>query len=272
MKWDLYTDKGIRGNNEDSCGAGFLQGDKYLMDLWIDDKELEKTTKFSIEGSKLKLQDTGESVEIDHLPKNFYAFAVADGLGGHAQGEVASEWAIRSFIPMIFYKIVNGKNEVQNLIEESYAIAGGYIKEHISAEAGTTLVSAVVIDDKLYVANLGDSRCYVFKDGKLVMRTKDHSFVQSLVDAGVITEEEAREHPKRNILLKALGMDNSKPDVYKLGDNWDSFLLCSDGFSGVFTDEEILELMKEERSAKGLVELAIERGSDDNVSVIVGWR
>ncbi len=269
MKWDIYTDKGVRGNNEDSCGAGFLQEDKYLMELWVDDKEFEKITKFSIEGSKLKSHDTGESAEIAYLPKSFYAFAVADGLGGHAQGEVASEWAIRSFIPVIFYKMVTGEGEVQKLIEKSYAIAENSIKEHISSDAGTTLVSAIVIDDKLYVANVGDSRCYVFKDGKLVMRTKDHSFVQSLVDAEVITEEEAREHPKRNILLKALGMDNSKPDVYELGDNWNSVFLCSDGFSGVFSDEEILELMNKKLDAKELVDLALERGSDDNVSVVV---
>jgi len=273
MRWDMHTSCGLREKNEDSVSMCFLRGreefKEYICDLKCGDKDWEHGAVAILRDNKiLSVDGKMEVAHIENEPDAFHIFAVADGLGGHLRGEVASEWAVRSIIGWVFYEFISGSS-LRDAFVNSYATADEYIREKAAENAGTTLVMAVIWSGNLYISNIGDSRGYVFKDRKLIRKTKDHTFVQSLVDAGVITEEEAREHPKRNVLLKALGMGKPKPDIYEVGKDWDSFLLCSDGFSNVFSDGEIAQLVTERKNAKEMVQMAIERGSDDNVSVVV---
>ncbi len=116
---------------------------------------------------------------------------------------------------------------------------------------------------------MGDSRSYVVSSGKLILRTKDHSFVQSLVDAGAIDEEEARTHPRKNILTRVLGDDPNEPDIYSVGDVWDTVMLCSDGACGVMSDDEIMRLVIVDGKAKTIVEMSLAKGSQDNSTAIL---
>jgi protein phosphatase len=204
--------------------------------------------------------------------------AVADGVGGHAAGEVASQWAIEA-LNQLAKRRLNAPLEVE--IAEAVAWGNqtiGFIAECRPELAGmsTTLTAVALGDDETFViANIGDSRTYLLRDGALTQLTHDDSFVQELVDRGHITAEQSRRHPSRSLVLKALDGDpERRPAIATLAARaGDRLLLCSDGLSDVVEDEAIRAVLAGERSreacADRLVALALDHGARDNVSVVI---
>lgn len=212
--------------------------------------------------------------------KYLYLFAVADGLGGHAAGELASNIAVTILSETV-------KKAIENLSLESMKqlLASGFMEanEEVCRQAkvvperlgmGTTLVAALLNEEGSgIIANVGDSRAYLI--GNDIKRiTKDHSYVQELVERGVITQEEAAVHPEKNIVTKIIGMEGVEPDFYEveLGEN--TLLLCSDGLTDALRDETVREVVissKIENICKNLVDAAKPK-SRDNITIIAAKR
>ena len=220
-----------------------------------------------------------DSVTILKNKSNEYLLMVADGMGGHRKGEVASSIAITHLgkrftdIASIGTKLdaVNWLNDNVNEINRSIL---DYTKDHEdSVGMGTTLVVAIVTSDFLIFGNIGDSSGYVLKNGKLHKVTKDHTLVNLLVQAGNLTEEEAKFHPKKNVLMRALGAtDKAELDIFDVDINNEGVMLCSDGLTSLVTDDQIEKIlttedMKIETKVQKLIQKCNARGGNDNVSV-----
>lgn len=208
----------------------------------------------------------------------FSIYVVGDGMGGHNAGEVASKRAVESII--CFIRENYGNMSLDNLLEEAILYANSKIYS-MSQEStglsgmGTTITAILELKDIVYVANVGDSACFGINENGIKKITKDHSLVQELVDSGCITEGEAKNHPRKNIITRAIGT-NSKVDVdiFKLSRNeYKAYLLCTDGLINDVEEEEIWkEVIKSEdfdKSCKELVKIAKERGGRDNITVLV---
>jgi serine/threonine protein phosphatase PrpC len=206
---------------------------------------------------------------------NGHLFVVCDGMGGHVGGATASSKAVESLIE--FFNKDNYDNPIQALDHAlSFANEQIYATAMIQPEfkgMGTTAVVVLVRNEECYIAHVGDSRIYLFSDGKLYRLTKDHSYVQTLVDANIIADEDAENHPNKNQILQALGIAPVvkstvclSPVLPKKGD---VFLLCSDGLNGMVNDREMERLMNEngpEDWSQVLVNAALEAGGKDNVT------
>jgi len=238
-------------------------------------------------------------------------FIVADGIGGHMGGEFASEWAAKTlreelkelFIPTDPRKtkkldpaeleaIVSGgsaptrrlgETEIERMIRRAVERANQVVlgiaqaKPAEAADTGSTVTMAVVKGSMAYVANVGDSRTYLFRDGKLAPITQDHSVVASLVAAGQIEPEEVYTHPQRNLIYRSLG---DKPDVEvdlfrQELQSGDQLLLCSDGLWEMVRDPRIAELLQKAPDTKTactwLVNEANKNGGEDNIAAVVVW-
>ena len=210
--------------------------------------------------------------------KDIYLLAVADGIGGHNAGEIASKMAVDTLEEFITerYREDLTIEEIVKLVKEAYNVAHQRIRENAVGDRegmGTTLTTAVIKNNACIVINCGDSRAYLIRDGDIVYRTKDHSFVQALVDSGQISEEKAMEHPMKNIILSALGLDELKVDDYiwdlKEGD---VVLLSSDGLHDYVKKEEILKVVNSCEYPKEIVERLLDTAlekTEDNVSIVV---
>lgn len=226
---------------------------------------------------------------IEHFSicKNAHIFVVSDGMGGHNKGEVASKIATHTVVSLmekakhkISESILSGKlQDTMGILVDAVKQANQVVYEEGEKEEffgmGTTMVTALVAEDRLLIANVGDSRCYLIRDGRIRQLTKDNSFVQELVESGVITEEEAVNHSKKNIITRAIGTDcYLKVDTYEFElEKEDFIILCSDGLTNMIRDEEILSISSsdynlEEKTDK-LVEKALEYGGLDNISIIL---
>jgi protein phosphatase len=204
--------------------------------------------------------------------------AVADGMGGHLCGEVASSIAI-THIADRFKSISSiGTKEdaeswIQSSVSEINALIYKYTEEHPeSLGMGTTFVCAILTDKFLLYGNIGDSSGFAIKDNKIQKITNDHTLVSLLVKSGDLTEEEAEHHPKKNILLKALGATTTVDmDIFDVETDVDGILLCSDGMTNMLDKEQILKVIKEdgtiEERLKKLIFKCNNRGGTDNVSV-----
>ncbi len=210
--------------------------------------------------------------------KDIYLLAVADGVGGHNAGEVASKMAVGILGEVIEEKYNQNLpiEETKELLKNAYKKAHNKIKEHAVGDKesmGTTLTTAIIKGDKCIIGNCGDSRAYLIRDGKTIFKTKDHSFVQELIDEGHITEEEAKNHPNKNIITHALGLDELKVDIYEVElKEEDVLLLSSDGLHDYVDEEEILELVKNDGNPKEIVEGLLKTAlgkTRDNVSIVV---
>lgn len=203
-------------------------------------------------------------------------FVVADGMGGHKAGEFASRFTVE----VVREELVNSQeDEPEAMIKKAITSANQKLLETAEQDSrlegmGTTLVVATVIDSTLYFANVGDSRLYLLNDD-IKQVSKDHSLVQEMVRLGGINQEEAKHHPDKNIITRAIGAKNYiEVDFYeyRLKKN-DIILMCTDGLSNMVEDEEILHIVNGSRDVVEAVERLIERanqnGGKDNIGVIV---
>ncbi|TCD54411.1 Stp1/IreP family PP2C-type Ser/Thr phosphatase [Alloscardovia theropitheci] len=211
--------------------------------------------------------------------------AVCDGMGGHAGGDTASTIAIRSLahietIPLTA-KRSKAVEDVSTMLSTSViaahdAIVGRAHREKQLAGMGTTVTAVALVAGYWVIAHIGDSRAYLLREGEITQITKDHSYVQHLIDTGRITEEEAKSHPQRNVVMRVLGdFDiDPRPDISvrkaQAGDRW---LLCSDGLSGSVSDSSIRDTLMThphlQECAQTLVSMAEKGGSTDNVSAVI---
>jgi serine/threonine protein phosphatase PrpC len=219
-----------------------------------------------------------------------YGMVVADGMGGAKGGKIASRLAINTLIDLVLavpdwiLRLDLDDEQAQRAMSRSaqrYRQVSSKISQQAEREPqlagmGTTMTAAVSLGENLIVTHVGDSRAYLFREGKLLQLTKDQTVVQTLLDKGVITQEGAAAHPWRHILTQALGKPGSDLQVesgqLKLGDG-DCLLLCTDGLTEMVTDANIVEVLGREETAldacSALLILALESGGKDNVTVIV---
>lgn len=209
-----------------------------------------------------------------------HLLVVADGMGGHAGGDIASSVAVAHLAPLddeahgpddalqeLATALSGAHEELLALAEENPALAG----------LGTTVTALLRSGNKLAMAHIGDSRAYLLREGELTQVTTDHSFVQHLVNTGKLTPEEAEHHPQRSVLLRVLGDFDMEivPDLSvreaRAGDRW---MLCSDGLSGVVSHDTMADALRDVDDAgacaEKLVDLALRGGAPDNITVVVG--
>ncbi len=202
--------------------------------------------------------------------------ALADGMGGHQGGSTASREALQT-IENHFTKTVD--TDITNRLDDSLFAANNHVFDlarHNSklAGMGTTCTVVIVTPDKLHIAHVGDSRCYEIVDGEINQITKDHLYVQELLENGAITAEQAAVHPDQNVLSRALGtFPNVDIDIYtRLFQTGTKLLLCSDGLNNYLSDQEIKLIVEQhtlEEANQKLVQVAKERGGADNITVII---
>jgi protein phosphatase len=202
--------------------------------------------------------------------------AVADGMGGHAAGEVASRVAIRALAPL---DDDEAGADIGGLLREALSDANDQLRTMSGNDRslrgmGTTVTAMLASGRRLGLAHIGDSRAYLLRAGELTQITRDHTYVQELVDAGEITADEAGSHPKRNMLMRALDGGESVDAEVRVREAMlgDRYLLCSDGLTGVISDETLASVLRTGRPAEAadkLVELALKAGGPDNITVVV---
>ena len=207
-------------------------------------------------------------------------FIVADGMGGHNAGEVASLATVNTFLEKAkTLREIKSEKQATDFIKGAFRRANDIILYKAAADAsmagmGTTAVAAIVTENNFIIGNIGDSRAYIISDGKIQQITEDHSYVAQLLKAGTIKEEEAKVHPKRNEINRAVGVEAYRePDIfnceYKKGD---ILLLCTDGLDKMVDDEVILEIVlsesEPEQMCQKLVDKANAQGGLDNVTVL----
>ncbi len=220
---------------------------------------------------------------------NILIAVVADGMGGARAGEVASSLACRRIMDNLQGEIVRiasrNCDRVQLMLDVDRAIdvACGNTNNEVFARSssddslsgmGTTIVGCVILDNIIWAFNVGDSRLYHIGDGGISQLTVDHSFVQALLDAGKITPEEARSHPNRNIILRAVGIEKSvECDIIHMDLEGGFYLICSDGLSNYFEEEKFLKIINSQRSlsekTEALVEWANASGGADNITAVL---
>ena len=233
---------------------------------------------------------TGRSAAVSHVGKirannqdsgyaGTHLFVVADGMGGHAGGDVASAIAIKRVVEVDkpFASPHDAEFALQSALLAANSLIAETVFEHPELTGMGTTVSAILrLGDKLALAHIGDSRIYRFRDGILEQITADHTFVQRLVDSGRITAEEAAVHPRRSVLMRVLGDVDASPEIdttvidTQPGDRW---LLCSDGLSSYVSDDKIKAALKSvadpDAAANRLVKDALDQGAPDNVTVVI---
>jgi protein phosphatase len=204
-------------------------------------------------------------------------FVVADGMGGHRGGEIASRIAVRTIIA--FYTANSDENR-SHALSRAFREANKTILEESVADStlfgmGTTCTALALHNGRAYFAHVGDSRGYHVRGGRITQVTHDHSIVGEMVRSGILSDEDARNHPKRNVITKSLGaQDDIAADLPTALDlePGDKFLLCSDGLTAYLSDADIAEILSTcspSEACKQLVKMANEAGGRDNITVLV---
>lgn len=215
-----------------------------------------------------------------YICDSYQLYIIADGMGGHNAGDVASKICvnkIKEFIIEKYYVYDNVKEMLKNAV--SYAnkcIYAESLKNKEYRGMGTTLTLAFVFNGKIYIINVGDSCFFVIKDEKILKITKDHSLVQQFIDDGILTQDEAKDHPNKNIITRSLGIDiNVDIDLFVIDEEINSFyLLCTDGLVNDIDYSEIVPYITKNRKklykvCSELVAFVKERGGRDNISLII---
>lgn len=216
--------------------------------------------------------------------KDYLMLIIADGMGGHSCGEFASKIAVEQagrYISEHFDPKMNDW-DIRTLLDNACETANVNVELEAKtsiemAGMGTTLTVGLIFNNNLYLAHVGDTRVYLLRQGKLMQLTRDHTYVQMLVERGEITREEAAVHPKRSMLIKALGVPeklSADLDIYPLRTG-DKLLFCTDGLYDVVSPAEIKEILTAspdvKRAVSQFIELTLQRGAPDNVTVIIGF-
>lgn len=212
------------------------------------------------------------------ITDDYSAFVIADGMGGHNAGEVASKMAVDNILKFIKENI--DKYPMSEIIIEAFKKANNIIYEYSCKNVtmngmGTTVAACLIANNLIHIANVGDSSCFFIDDSGIRKITKDHSLVQQLLDEGSITEEQAMHHPNKNIITRAVGTSKDlEVDLYDLSNNkYKYIVLCTDGLSNEVEKEEIYKIVASSQdvneACKELINLAKERGGKDNISVLI---
>lgn len=223
------------------------------------------------------VRNNNQDYVLNFRSSKYTLFIIADGMGGHNGGEIASKIAATSVRDFVYEKYIN-YNDKQDLLREAVVMANAAVfKEQAGADElkgmGTTITCCIIKDSELFYGHVGDSRAYIISGNGIRKITIDHSYVQELVKNGTITEEEAKNHPQRNLITRAVGTEEFVVvDTGTITLSLDDILLiCSDGLTIYVSDEEICEIIlnRKGEAAEELIELAKERGGSDNISVII---
>jgi PPM family protein phosphatase len=205
-------------------------------------------------------------------------FVVCDGMGGAAAGEVASRLAVDTVIERLC--AVSSREDRRNALEEAIAVANRLVHDRSAQDPslqgmGTTLVATAIQNHDALIAHVGDSRCYLFRAGKLTRETEDHSLVDEQVRLGHMTLEDAERSPLKNVITRAIGTQESvEPDISELPlESGDILLLCSDGLTREVPEEKIAEILRGDASVENLcqqlIDAALDAGAHDNVTAIL---
>jgi protein phosphatase len=228
----------------------------------------------------LMRENNEDSFIVEEFDK-YSLYAVADGMGGHKAGEVASSIAIERIRSYFVEKMGMEDFQPPSFIIESVTLSNDKIREEALKNEdccgmGTTVTMAVIdkLQNIIYIGNVGDSRAYLLRNNEIKQITTDHTYVYELLKDGRITADEAKTHPKRNVITRALGSeeivhaDIFEVEFYKN----DILLLCTDGLTTHVSDDEMLEIIKEygsSESVKKLIKLANDNGGTDNITIII---
>lgn len=236
-----------------------------------------KTFSITNIGKKRKLNQDFVYTSEQPVGKLPNVFIVADGMGGHKAGDYASKATVETMVEEI---LKSEESDAVVILERAIRTANALIRKCAEESPdlegmGTTVVAATCEGDTLRVANVGDSRLYIANRKEIRQITRDHSLVEEMVRMGGIGREEARNHPDKNIITRAVGADDIvKPDFFTVKLNHgDIVLMCTDGLTNMLEDEEIRMILEESRDmvekAEALVKAANEKGGRDNISVIL---
>lgn len=202
---------------------------------------------------------------------------VADGMGGHSNGEIASKMASE----IIARNYFDTDLDILDSLKRAFEIANKSIFQKASRKPrlkgmGTTCTAVVLVNDKIYVAHVGDSRAYLFKGNEIIQLSTDHTYVQHLLDKGEITHEESLSHPQRNVITRAMGTSAKVQADFALHassfEEGDRLLICSDGLYEYLNPQELQEMLKGPNlnaNAQSMIALAKKRGGHDNISVLI---
>ena len=231
-----------------------------------------------------RISDIGNIRELNedtfgvHEDEEYNLFIICDGMGGHNAGEVASALAKDTIIDTIGNSL-NGEDPMDSMV---MAVKRANDKIYTISKAdnslngmGTTVTAALSYRGKLFVTHVGDSSLYVLEKGKIRKITKDHSLVQELVDSGKLDKEDAKHHPNKNIITRAVGTNREvMVDTYTMETSADDlYILCTDGLTDYISDEEILEvILRHDNKREAIIvlkDLAKERGGKDNITLVI---
>lgn len=203
-------------------------------------------------------------------------FVVADGMGGHNAGDFASKYTVKQLV-----KLIESSQETNpvKIMRQSIELANMQLLQKANENSelmgmGTTLVAATIVKEYIYIANIGDSRLYIINSG-IRQITKDHSLVEEMIRLGEIDREDAKNHPDKNIITRAIGAaEEVSVDFFEMKlEKDDTVLMCSDGLTNMIDDDEICQIIKNqktpEQKAQKLVETANNNGGKDNIAVII---
>ncbi|MEJ8553733.1 Stp1/IreP family PP2C-type Ser/Thr phosphatase [Tepidibacter sp. Z1-5] len=220
---------------------------------------------------------------IEHDNQNIAVFTIADGMGGHKKGEVASKLSVENILYFLKKNLVNvnfdNYIEVKSVLRQAYKYVNTIVYNTSLYEKefkgmGTTLTTAIIYKKDLYISNIGDSSCYLFTNEDIKKVTKDNSLVQELIDEGAITEKEALTHPQRNVITRAIGTDEFiKIDFYKeMLEKDNKIILATDGLTNSVTINDMNNILTNnnnlEKCCSEMIDMAKQNGSKDNISVI----
>jgi PPM family protein phosphatase len=241
-------------------------------------KDTDFKISFCMKSDLGKIRQKNEDFMDEFVYKSGKVFLVCDGLGGHAGGEVASKLAVGTIKEFIKTN-ADVISDIPSLIREALTMANITILKKAKENSellgmGTTCIILILYKRFAYFGNVGDSRLYLIREGKIKQISKDQSYVQSLIDKDIITAEEARDYPGRNIITQALGISNVitpqiNPGGMAILEN-DKFFLCSDGLTGMLKDAEIFNTVENSDfpyACEKLIDLANSKGGIDNITV-----
>lgn len=216
-----------------------------------------------------------DSFLMDSLGHERWVFGVADGMGGHQFGDIASRLALEYSLKTLLNQKVTTPEDMAEVMAQANMAVYRYAEPHAAVGMGTTLTLAVVAVDRLLMGHIGDSRLYRFRDGVLSQLSIDHTLVAELVRQGSLSTREAKNHPQRHIVTKAVGIepDTSAQVAEFVMLSGDKYLVCSDGLTELVEEREIANILAQpfvSHIPSQLIALALERGGYDNITVVIG--